>query len=211
MKIDGTGLIATALRAQADASRPGYIFARGVSNSMEIDEAQYERELTTLSFVLHACDEPLWYISSTTADVALTRYGQHKAECEQLVAEHGGRSIRLANVVGNGGHPNQLVPSLVRQIKSGLVTVQHGATRDIIDVEDAARFILLATRPAQAKPLTTIASGVSTPVSELVDWMCRLLGLKPGVFLVAGGDAQKVDVPAFGAAYPFQVLKSYVR
>ncbi len=69
----------------------------------------------------------------------------------------------------------QLIPSLVTQAVRGSVIVRSGATRDLLDVDD---LISITAGLLQVGPATTpmnIASGASTPVTQLVSQINKVL------------------------------------
>ena len=125
--VEGRGLLAAGFLSggpKIDAT----LFARGVADSTCVDEAEYERESSMLREAVEAAAarrHPLVYFSSAPVygrfdgrEVAETdpprptsTYGRHKLACEATtVRTSPGPSLvlRLPNVVGPGGHPNQL-------------------------------------------------------------------------------------------------------
>jgi nucleoside-diphosphate-sugar epimerase len=151
----------------------------------------------------------------------VTRYGRHQAECEELIRSS--RTLfliaRLPNVVGAPGNPQQLVASLVRQTLAGHVTVQSSATRDLIDVDDVVRLVLRLVDMGAMNETINVASGYSTPAAKIAETVAQLLGAKPHLVEVEGGDMQRFDVSRlasiigslpFDGHYPMNTLARYV-
>ena len=179
MIIHGGGLLATAFRAHADLTVPGVVFARGVSDSASTDENAYRRELELLEAattsalhlrepIVYFCGAPIYgtFESWRREDDELhprTRYGRHQENAERMIRASGARYLigRTPNVVGPGGHHHQLIPALVRQATSGSVSVQSGASRDLLDVED-----LSATPRACWHRARATSSSISQPASR---------------------------------------------
>ncbi len=218
MIVEGRGLLAAGFLERGleiDAT----LFARGVADSTCVDEAEYERESSMLREAVEAAAgrrHPLVYFSSAPVygrfdgrEVAETdpprptsTYGRHKLACEAIVRSSTGPSLvlRLPNVVGPGGHPNQLVPSLVRQVLAGRVMVLEGASRDVLDVDD---LVVITTRLldggaperlAATNRTLNVASGICTPVGELVHRIASILDRQPTLDTVQGGEAQRFSI-----------------
>ena len=218
-EVVGTGMLARAFVTSGPGLR-GIVCAAGVADSQCTDPAAFRRErelLEDLGRRAMAADVPLVYFSGAPvygpsqephheADplAPRTAYGRHKLECEQQIAASGVRYLvlRLPNVVGPAGNPNQLVPSLVRQIATGRVVVRSGATRDLLDVDDVVRIVEALVRTGVTDTILNVASGVSTPVGQLAARVAAILGVSPDVSIVDGGDAQAFSTAAVRAALP---------
>jgi NDP-hexose 4-ketoreductase len=235
--IEGRGLLAGAFGRHGDPSLPALVFARGVSDSTTTDEGAYVRELDLLAASLATARRegiPLVYLSGAPVYGAFlgrvreegpvaptTRYGRHQLACEELIRGSGADHVilRLPNAVGPGGNPHQLVPSLVRQVRAGHVLVYDGAGRDLVDVRDV---VVIAERLLRAGVMgvtVNCASGITTPVVEIVDAIAEILGAHPEIERVAGGTFQRFDIGRleelaaplpFDGGYPVRVLARYV-
>jgi NDP-hexose 4-ketoreductase len=238
LEVVGTGMIARAFASQPADLRDAIVCASGVADSQCTDPAAFLRERVLVSELARragATDQPLIYFSGAPvygpsggprdemSPVApQTPYGRHKVECEELIAASGARYLvlRLPNVVGPVGHPNQLVPSLISQIAAGHVVVRAGATRDLLDVNDVVRIVGALIRHGATNLTLNIASGLSTPVEQLADQIAAILDVSPTVAIVAGGDRQEFstvrvrsllpDYPRFDPHYPATVLARHV-
>jgi NDP-hexose 4-ketoreductase len=238
LEVVGTGMIARAFASESADLPDAIVCASGVADSQCTDPTAFlrERELV-LELVQRAGirDVPLIYFSGApvyghsagphaeTSPVApRTPYGRHKVVCEELIVASGARHLvlRLPNVVGPAGHPNQLVPSLIAQIAAGHVVVRAGATRDLLDVNDVVSIVGALIRQGTLNLTLNIASGRSTPVEQLAEQIAAILGVSPSVAVVDGGDRQEfstlrvrtllADYPRFDPHYPANVLARHV-
>lgn len=231
----GSGLLAGAFSSAAETGPSAIICASGVADSQCIDESAFRREralLHDLTRRARARDAVLVYFSGAPVYGSVsglrvesedatpeTPYGQHQLECERLVADGGSRYLvlRLPNVVGSGGHPNQLIPSLVAQTLSGSVVTKSGATRDLLDVDDLVTIVAALLRSGMDNGIVNVASGVSSPVLELVEIIAAVLCVSPSVVVADGGDRQEfstakvrdllAEYPRFEPDYPGNVLR----
>ncbi|MBF6606038.1 MAG: NAD-dependent epimerase/dehydratase family protein [Chloroflexi bacterium] len=234
----GNGLLARAFASASVTSPDATICAAGVADSQSSDVVAFRREQSILRDLAHrarAGDSVLVYFSGapvygdatglrveTSQATPETPYGRHKLECESLVADSGARFLvlRLPNVVGPSGHPNQLIPSLVAQTLSGSVVIRTDATRDLLDVDDLVTIVAALLRRGVCNSVLNVASGVSTPVPRLVDVIAETLGTSPSVVSAERGDSQQFsttkvrgllpEYPRFEADYPVNVLRRRV-
>jgi nucleoside-diphosphate-sugar epimerase len=233
-EVVGRGMLAHAFSSARESGPPAIICASGVADSQTTDETAFQRERTLLGDLASRArerDAVLVYFSAApvygriaevrveTATLAPeTPYGRHKLCCEALVADSGARHLvlRLPNVVGPAGHPNQLVPSLIAQAVAGSMQIMAGATRDLIDVDDVVRIVAALLRTAPASSTLNVASGRSMPVSRLAETIISVLRLAPTIRSIDGGDRQEFstarirgllpDYPQFDSDYPIRVL-----
>jgi nucleoside-diphosphate-sugar epimerase len=238
LEVVGTGMIARAFASQSANLAEAIVCAAGVADSQCIDPAAFQRErelLVRLARRAVARNALLVYFSGAPVYGPLggphteigplapqTPYGRHKVECEELIVASGAAHLvlRLPNVVGPVGHPNQLVPSLIAQIATGHVVVRAGATRDLLDVHDLVRIVGALVRKRTTNTILNVASGISTPVGQLADQIAAILDVSPTVAIVDGGDRQEFstvrirsllpDYPPFGPHYPAAVLTRHV-
>lgn len=237
MIVDGGGMLASAFRRWGDPSTPGLIFARGVADSSCEAEIEYARETTMLSAAIERARElgqTLVYFAGAPIYGSFgepvreeqplrptTRYGRHQAEAEDLVRRSGARylALRLPNVVGPGGHRHQLIPALAHQVLDGAVTVQMRAARDLIDVSDTVA-VVQGLLVADVHDVTlNLATGICTPVADIVAEIVRIIGRSANMVWMQGGDSQQFDVSRlralmgsldFDASYPFATLRTRV-
>ena len=112
------------------------------------------------------------------------------------------------------------MPSLVQQVQRGTVALRQGASRDLIDAADVAELVV-GLLDAGAREAVNVASGISTPVGDLVAHIERLLDTTAEhVVLDTEPDPQRFSIarlqsylPSWspGPQYPYDVLERYVR
>lgn len=230
----GRGMLAQAFSSAQESGPPAIICAAGVADSQTSDEVAFERERRLLGNLTRRARESnsvLVYFSGApvygrTTEIRVetarmapeTPYGRHKLQCETLVTSSGARHLvlRLPNIVGPVGHPNQLVPSLIAQAVTGSMQIMADATRDLIDVDDVVRIVAGLIRAEPASSIVNVASGRSMPVSRLGETIASVLGLTPSVHSIKGGDRQEFSTafirellpnyPEFDSDYPVTVL-----
>lgn len=194
----GSGFLAGNLATLA-TSHPGVVVAAfGVSVASGIPEADFAREATRLYDLISRCErqgEKLVFFSTASAAMysvpgeagtedgpvfPTTAYGRHNLALEAVLAasriDH--LVLRLAHVVGPAQHANMLVPSLVRQIRSGAVRLYRGAWRDLIDVADVVTVVDRLLAAGVSRTVVNVASGTAVPVERLVDHLEAELGVR---------------------------------
>ena len=239
MIVDGHGLLGRAFARADRGSGHALVFARGVADSQCEDAAEFDRELRALDAALgraYANSLPLVYFSGApiygpldgpaderTRLRPVSRYGVHQARAEERVraARAAHLIVRLPNVVGAGGNPSQLIPSLARQSLAGVVRVQEFATRDIIAVDDVVRAVVALLAAEIRNRTVVVASGISTPVADLARWIAAALGVRPVVAASLDGEPQVFNIDrlrslvpwaaAFGPDYPRRVIETYAK
>ncbi|MFY7814442.1 MAG: NAD-dependent epimerase/dehydratase family protein [Chryseobacterium taeanense] len=144
--IIGNGIMANALKSHDKE----YVvfFASGVSNSLEKEVSEFEREISLLKSVISQnTDKKLIYFSTCSIyDPTKTQspYVIHKLTIEKLIRELCPDFIifRIGNAVGHGGNPNTLVNFLKNSILCGnTLTLHNNAKRLLIGTDDIALFI----------------------------------------------------------------------
>jgi nucleoside-diphosphate-sugar epimerase len=239
VEIQGSGLLARAFAGTTAREDAVTIFAKGVADSTTTAVAEFERERRELDEAIRACQargRTLVYLSGGGAiygrresvrseDDALTPgslYGRHQLTCEEAIRSSGVDHLiaRIPNAVGHPQRPAQLVPSLVQQVQRGTVALREGASRDLIDAADVAELVV-GLLDAGAREAVNVASGISTPVGDLVAHIERLLDTTAEhVVLDTEPDPQRFSIarlqsylPSWspGPQYPYDVLERYVR
>lgn len=144
--IIGNGILANAIRFY---DREDVIFfASGVSNSLEKNPAEFEREISLLKSVMNQHpDKKLIYFSTCSiydASKKASPYVMHKLTIEKIIAEQHSNFIifRVGNAVGRGGNPNTLINFLKSSILSeNKLTIHNNARRILIGTDDIASFV----------------------------------------------------------------------
>lgn len=213
MKIIGHGFIAQHLAEVANRHDDVIALAAGVSFPKN-PVAAYQREHALVSEVVEECrrsERKLVFMSSAAVygregfggreDVTPdppTPYGHHKASLEALIRDSGVRhvSLRLGYVLGRAAPPHRLVPSLVRQIRSGTVTVHRDAFRDLLHVRDMVTIMAGLLDAGVENEVVNVASGRCVPIARIVRHVERRLGVRA-----------RWDVSAEGARHCMSIEK----
>lgn len=143
--IIGNGILAAAVRPY---DREDILFfASGVSNSLEKNPAEFEREISLLKKVTEEFrDKKLVYFSTCSIYDPTKKdspYVNHKLTAESFITEHCKSFVifRIGNAVGRGGNPNTLINFLKNSILSGTqFTIHNNARRILIGTDDIALF-----------------------------------------------------------------------
>ena len=145
--IIGNGLIADIFK-QHDVENVVF-FASGVSNSLETNPANFQRERELLLNTIKENKGFLFIYFSTCSiyDSSKTEspYVLHKLEMEHIISSSVDRYLilRVSNVVGKGGNPNLLLNYLHRSIEANrILTIHTQATRNLIDSDDVRNITL---------------------------------------------------------------------
>lgn len=238
LEVVGRGMIGRAFESHAAEIPTAILCASGVADSRCTDPSAFRRERELVrdlagraaaqdSLLIYFSGAPVYGLARGKHDETVratpeSPYGRHKLACEEMIAASGARYLvlRLPNVVGPVGNPNQLIPSLVAQVAAGRVLVRSGATRDLLDVDDVVRIVEALIRRGATDVVLNIASGVSTPVERLTAQIATILGVSPVLVFADGGDRQEFstalvrgilpDYPSFDEEYPGNVLTRYV-
>ncbi len=210
LEIVGRGMIAQAARLHFQPVEKVLLFAAGTGNSETGDKQVFLRERSLLSEALQRCKKQqrrLIYCSSagriydaTSSEVIDENtpcrphcpYGQNKLACEDLIrADQGPHLIlRLANLVGPNQNPNQLLPALLQQTSSGTVEVHADATRDLLAVEDLFPLISEILDSTDGAETLIVATGISTPVKQILAWIQNRLSHSLDVHTMKKGHPQ---------------------
>ncbi|MBQ0825048.1 NAD-dependent epimerase/dehydratase family protein [Streptomyces tagetis] len=198
MEIVGRGFLARNLTPLAAAHPSAVVFAAGVSSAHSTSETGFAREAALLYDVLDRCrarGRKLVYFSTCggglygTGDgpslesgpvFPTTPYGRHKLAMEGVLRSSGVDALvlRLAYTVGREQRGHQLVPSLLRQIRSGTVRVHRDARRDLVHVDDVVAVVDALLCRDTRNEVVNVASGFAVPVEDIVAHLESRLGTK---------------------------------
>jgi hypothetical protein len=215
-------MMASAMRATPGVR--GAVFAAGISNSLEKDEAKYAREERELSeFVQCYSAERIIYFSSFVAAAGQTRYALHKRKIESIISR--GASdfliLRLPQVVG----PTQnktLISYLVQAARTGeTIAIHHRAFRSLVDVDDVGRIISLLIAKNVTREIIAVGPSHPLAILDIVRKVESVLGVRINRRLVDDGDRQSADLtrirelldsrdPLQKKSYQNLVLEKYV-
>lgn len=242
MDIVGTGFLARSLRPLA-GRHPGTVaLAAGESRTSGATDADFAREAALLRDVAkRGADNGQLLLFFSTAATGMygyaegpgredapvtpyTSYGAHKLALEEQLRESGTDYLilRLGHLVGPHGRYHQLMPTLLRQVREGAVTIHRNATRDLIGVGDAITIIDRLLVAGVRAETVNVASGFDIPVEDIADHLAGALGLSPrkeymdtGVQYAISTEKLRALVPrvaemGFGPEYYRRVLNDFI-
>jgi len=182
--IVGNGLIANAfekLREREDV----FLFASGVSNSLETDQDAFLREQNLLTESLKKHSNKLFIYFGTCSvydpSAVTSPYVQHKLKMERIVVESGASYaiFRIPQIVGERGNSATLLNYLRRKIKTGeMFDLWCDAIRYLVDIDDVVRFVIYVID--SAKRSDVLVNLVTTPSTVLDILVCleQIVGKK---------------------------------
>jgi nucleoside-diphosphate-sugar epimerase len=195
--IIGNGLIASALEGTESAGQ--VIFASGVSNSIETDPEKFDRERYLLkSSMLKFSEKTIYYISTCSvydSSLANSPYIRHKLLMEHFVlSQNNGQVVRLPNVVGPSGNPNNLVNFFASKIRNGEpFSIQEDARRFLLGVDEMRILVSehLKSTKSYKSPLN-ICPPESTSALEIVLNLEEILSMKALKSIITGGSSYSI-------------------
>jgi len=224
--IIGKGMIAKAFSSYSN-NKEVIIFASGVSNSLQNDEKEFQREknlllksikdninCTFVYFGTCSVDDPELFSSS---------YVKHKKEMERIIEEKCTRYFifRLSQVVGKSNSPT-LINFIVDKIKNKEpFTIWKNSTRNLIDVDDVFTIAdYLIENNLFINEVTNIAAPTSLSIFKIVNIVETLLDIKACYTIEERGGSYNIDtiktLPIlknmdiyFNDKYPYLVIEKY--
>ncbi len=198
--IVGNGLIANAFR-EFDMEEVVF-FASGVSNSLETNKAEFEREENLIRETISENPEKIFIYFSTCSIYDSSKYGSayvnHKLNMEHLiVAECGNYLIaRVSNAVGKGGNQHTLINYLIRSIQArDEIKVHIDATRNLIDVHDIVQIVLQLLDFQKFNRIVNVAYVRDYPILEIITIAEGFLNQKGNLNLEKKGQSYSIDIP----------------
>lgn len=171
-------------------------FASGVSNSLETNLSEYNREEKLLIEHLEQYPDKLFiYFSSCSIyDSSKTDslYVKHKLKMEQLVAQKSRNFLilRVSNAVGKKGNPNLLMNYLVSAaLNNKPLQVHINASRNFIDSEDVKNLTLQLIASKYRNKIINLAYVHNFKIIEIIHIIASTFTIKPNIELIdAGGE-----------------------
>lgn len=205
------------------------IFASGVSNSMQIDEVEFQRESQLLHDSLLGNPGKLFvYFSTTSIDdkaVNQSPYVRHKLKMENQIMRHSKNYIilRVSNVVGSNGNASTIMNYFVNSIKNDeYISVWKNAERNLIDSQDVKFMVDSLIQRGFKNETIYLAMDEAVKVDVLVSLIEEHLDKKAKVNLREKGHPIHIECPELveelkiitrnkgsGLVYIKQLLKKY--
>lgn len=203
------------------------IFASGVSNSLETNVSQFDREFNLLKNILQQYPFlKLIYFSTTSINTKLnkTPYIYHKIKVEKYIEENikDYLILRLPNVVSKPKNNTQLINYLYTSLINNIsITIDPNYKRYLIDVEDISKIIqLLITNHPHTKKSSAIFSNGLT-MNDLVSLLENIVGVKYKDIIQIESIKEQIPIfepfsqyikilpPNYFNINPFQIIKKY--
>lgn len=198
--IVGNGLIANAFK---EYDREDVIFfASGVSNSLEKDQVQFDREENLIRKTISENPDQLFVYFSTCSiydsSKSSSQYVNHKLNMEHIVSSETKKYLiaRVSNAVGKGGNQNTLINYLIHSIHHhDEIKVHIDATRNLIDVYDVTQIIWDLIRSEKINKIVNVAYVSNFPVLEIIKTVEEFLGQQGNLILEKQGQSYSIDIP----------------
>lgn len=199
----GNGLLARAFD-EFKLDTENLVFASGVSNSMESNEDEFDREKNLLyECVENNKEKRIIYFSTVSIldrTVNQRQYVVHKTEMESLIREYADRFtiFRLSNIVGEGGNQNTILNFLIDRIEHKReIGLWKNAFRNFLDVVDLVEIIKRILKSSPKNGVFNIANIESLNMFEIVNqieiFMNKTAVIKP----IEKGHPLTIEVPEY--------------
>lgn len=223
----GNGMIAKKFsRFAADAGR--LVFASGVSNSSNTNEAEFKREADLLlQEMSHSPDATLIYFSTCSIyDPSLQQsaYVLHKIQMEELIKAIAKTHIifRVSNPVGFTGNVHTLLNYFIENILGKThFNVWQYASRNLIDLDDMFRICqAIMLDEHWLNSTINVANPVNYPVLSIIENIEQHFNTTGNYTLTEKGNSPLIDTTEiqplysnlnidFGNNYIDRLLKKY--
>jgi nucleoside-diphosphate-sugar epimerase len=224
--IVGDGMLASAYELAGAKNWDQIIFASGVSNSLEKDPGEFQKEIDLL-LMYAELDKTLVYFSTVSIfdhSLASNPYIRHKIKIEKVIEHRFNKYliIRLPIVVGKSANPHTLTNFLFQSIITGnpFRLFQH-ATRYLIDLDDVVRFTRILISKSGSRSKVNLVLNNKMHVPEILELLSALTGKRGNYELIPEGSDYEIDNSAAiqligkdeltvdAKKYNFSVLKKY--
>jgi nucleoside-diphosphate-sugar epimerase len=179
--IYGKGLIAKSF-SKYKKNRKFIFFASGVSNSLETNLLEYNREIQLLKKVLLKKKKKqifIYFSSCSVLDPSKKNslYVKHKLKIENIIKNFDYYYIfRLPNVVGKTSNNFTLINNLIyKLINKKKILAYSGATRNIIDIKDVVSIVDLILKIDLSKnKIINIANKYNNKIIDIISYLSTI-------------------------------------
>jgi nucleoside-diphosphate-sugar epimerase len=223
----GNGLVANGFKKYEHNDR-FLIFASGVSNSANLEDAEFTRERELLERSIRQNKDKIFVYFGTCSvyDHLLNQslYVKHKLAMEKLVQDNHDHYhiFRISNLAGHTNNTHTVLNFFVQHIVSGeFFYLWRNASRNIIDIDDA---YLICNEILQKdlfrNEIVNIANSSNYPVTQIVESIEERLGKKGHYELIDKGSNPEIDTETihsliselgiyFDSTYLCRTIKKY--
>ena len=196
----GNGLIASLFKE--NYRNDVVFFASGVSNSLEKDVAQFEREELLIQNSLEENPDKIFVYFSTCSIYDSSKNGSeyvlHKLKMEQIIKNKAVQFLilRVSNAVGKGGNANLLINYLMRCAKEeNTINVHTKAFRNLIDAEDVKNITEKLLNENCLNRIVNMAYLQNYSIVEILEVIERFYHKKLDLNLVKSGSGYDINIP----------------
>jgi nucleoside-diphosphate-sugar epimerase len=201
--IVGSGLIASELKREIYKFPANIaVYARGVSNSSEIDQECHNRDQLMLKSFLATLPAytKIFYISSCSvlqpSSSNRSAYIASKLLCEQMVLDHeNGFVVRLPQVAGSVVNPYNFCGHIAYKLRNKeVLTIHRFAKRNIIDIEHISLILSrIITTCSTIPKIFNIATPINFPVINFIAALEQRIGIECEKLIIDTGSLQLID------------------
>ena len=173
------------------------IYAAGISNSLEVNKKNLEREVLKIKNFIHNNKKKLIYISTYSVnDESRQRklYVKNKIKIEKIIKQESKEYmiIRLPEIIGKNKNPNTLTNFFYNKIVKGeSFTVFKSSRRNLLDIDDAIKNCIKIIRSYRKnkKVINLLNKKFNTPL-QIVNNFEKILK-KKGIYKLQNNKIKK--------------------
>lgn len=173
------------------------IYAAGISNSLEVNKKNLEREVLKIKNFIHNNKKKLIYISTCSVNDESRRrklYVKNKIKIEKIIKQESKEYmiIRLPEIIGKNKNPNTLTNFFYNKIVKGeSFTVFKSSRRNLLDIDDAIKNCIKIIRSYRKnkKVINLLNKKFNTPL-QIVNNFEKILK-KKGIYKLQNNKIKK--------------------
>ena len=173
------------------------IYAAGISNSLEVNKKNLEREVLKIKNFIHNNKKKLIYISTCSVNDESRRrklYVKNKIKIEKIIKQESKEYmiIRLPEIIGKNKNPNTLTNFFYNKIvKDESFNVFKNSRRNLLDVDDAIKNCIKIIRSYRKnkKVINLLNKKFNTPL-QIVNNFEKILK-KKGIYKLQNNKIKK--------------------
>lgn len=190
-----------------DADR--LVFASGVSNSSNTDEAAFKKEADLLLGEMgkHPHARVIYFSTCSVYDPSMQQsaYVLHKLKMEELIKNISSSYIifRVSNPVGFTGNVHTVLNYFFEHINSSThFNLWEYASRNLVDLDDMYRICEAVIHDEKwANKIVNVANPVNYPVTSIVEAIEQHTGIKAIYTLLEKGNSPLIDTSEIQPLY----------
>jgi nucleoside-diphosphate-sugar epimerase len=173
------------------------IYAAGISNSLEVNKKNLEKEVLKIKNFIHNNKKKLIYISTCSVNDESRRrklYVKNKIKIEKIIKQESKEYmiIRLPEIIGKNKNPNTLTNFFYNKIvKDESFTVFKSSRRNLLDADDAIKNCIKIIRSYRKnkKVINLLNKKFNTPL-QIVNNFEKILK-KKGIYKLQNNKIKK--------------------